>query len=319
VRDGYCETELAECAWLGKTYLCRACRQKEAERAQAEKQVFCADCKRTIGPGKAGGAVAAGANYCDACWNQVTRNSAGKEAPRANPVQCKKCGKNVEEELGKGCRGDYICEECRERAAEDPAELLYVMLREAGLIEAGAAKPKSPVTTSANAWQRRLRAVYKATNAKRAAPSHQGHARQGGVSPRPVRISCARSKPPNDSAIPTSSSSSTMARPEPCSTSSWSTARWEVWAPDAPPRRPAVAARAGPIMLQAARVWPTATSRASSTAISNPTTCSCCRTPASCHQGVRPRPGENFETAGFSGMTVTGQFAGPSSLCRANS
>lgn len=143
--DIACEN-LGDCRWLGETFLCRPCRQKEADLAQARKPALCSDCKRPIGSGKARwGGRRAEADYCEECWIRGHQNQVpARERLRPAPVQCKKCGKNVEGELGKGCRGDYICEECRQRAAEDPAELLYVMLREAGLIEAGAAKPKVP-------------------------------------------------------------------------------------------------------------------------------------------------------------------------------
>ncbi|HNQ89496.1 MAG TPA: FHA domain-containing serine/threonine-protein kinase [Verrucomicrobiota bacterium] len=135
-----------DCRWLGKTFLCRSCRQQEADRAQAGPRTACADCGRAIGAGGARwGGRRGDAHYCQDCWASGHRNQApARERLRPPPAQCKKCGKNVEAELGKGCRGDYICEACRQQAEEDPAELLYCMLREAGLIEAGAAKPRVP-------------------------------------------------------------------------------------------------------------------------------------------------------------------------------
>lgn len=138
--------DLADCRWLGETFLCRSCRQQEADQAQAGPQAACADCGRAIGAGGVRwGGRRGEANYCQDCWVSGHRNQApARERLRPPPAQCKKCGKNVEAELGKGCRGDYICEACRQQAEEDPAELLYCMLREAGLIEAGAAKPKVP-------------------------------------------------------------------------------------------------------------------------------------------------------------------------------
>jgi serine/threonine-protein kinase len=76
---------------------------------------------------------------CEACRR---KQAATPVAPK--PAQCQKCGKNVEAEIGAGCRGDYICDACREASHDDPAEMLYAMLREAGLVASGAAKPKVP-------------------------------------------------------------------------------------------------------------------------------------------------------------------------------
>jgi len=45
------------------------------------------------------------------------------------PIQCAKCGKDVAQEVGQARRGDYVCEACRQKAAQDPIALLVDLLR----------------------------------------------------------------------------------------------------------------------------------------------------------------------------------------------
>lgn len=52
--------------------------------------------------------------------------------PKPEPIRCRNCGKNVAEEIGKGCRGDYVCEACRKNAEADPAALLAALLHKGG-------------------------------------------------------------------------------------------------------------------------------------------------------------------------------------------
>lgn len=54
-----------------------------------------------------------------------------KKSKRPEPPRCQKCRKDVSNEIGRGRRGDYVCKSCMDKAEQDPAELLFRMLREA--------------------------------------------------------------------------------------------------------------------------------------------------------------------------------------------
>jgi serine/threonine-protein kinase len=143
--DEISEVEQPSCRWLGETFLCAPCRQKAEERAPAQAR-FCADCHLPIAPGAAKwGGRHEKLDYCEDCWVRGRRGQApARERLQPEPPRCRKCQRNVEPELAKGCRGDYVCEECRRQVENDPAELLYQVLREAGLIESGSANPAVP-------------------------------------------------------------------------------------------------------------------------------------------------------------------------------
>jgi len=49
---------------------------------------------------------------------------------KAGPLLCKRCGKDVSQEAGDGRVGDYICAECRQSIENDPVEQLVRMLVE---------------------------------------------------------------------------------------------------------------------------------------------------------------------------------------------
>jgi hypothetical protein len=77
---------------------------------------------------------------CRSCQNRASnlevQAGSSLEHSRPEPLRCQKCGKDVEPELGKGRGGDYVCNDCRQQAENDPADLLYHMLRKEGLVEA---------------------------------------------------------------------------------------------------------------------------------------------------------------------------------------
>lgn len=53
--------------------------------------------------------------------------------PKARgPILCQRCGKDVRQEIGAGRIGDYICAECRKSIENDPVAQLVNMLREEG-------------------------------------------------------------------------------------------------------------------------------------------------------------------------------------------
>ena len=116
-----------------------------------EIPVTCADCGGEIGPGQAkeGGRHGVDA-YCRPCWEvgyltmKPAKDRFGKGPPPlvAQPVRCKKCGKDAAKEVGNARRGDYICENCRHQAGSDPLAILLELLRGAGKGAAAAGAPK---------------------------------------------------------------------------------------------------------------------------------------------------------------------------------
>ncbi len=139
------DSERAASAWSEGRFLCRPCRQKMAAAARHDETRVCADCGRRIGEGHAqwGGRSGSGDDYCRSCW-EVGHGAAVPARDRLHnePLRCKKCGKDVEKEVGHAPRGDYLCAECQDKAAENPVELLYLMLKRAGLVDAGVAEPQ---------------------------------------------------------------------------------------------------------------------------------------------------------------------------------
>lgn len=76
---------------------------------------------------------------CDACKTRLTSLD---EPPKPDPVLCQKCGRDVWEEVGKARRGDYICRSCRKTAETDPAELLFEIMQKMGLGEGDGEEPE---------------------------------------------------------------------------------------------------------------------------------------------------------------------------------
>jgi pSer/pThr/pTyr-binding forkhead associated (FHA) protein len=59
-----------------------------------------------------------------------------QEHRTTGPVMCRRCGKDVGQEIGAGRIGDYICDECRKSIENDPVAQLIRMLAEEGQEEA---------------------------------------------------------------------------------------------------------------------------------------------------------------------------------------
>lgn len=70
-----------------------------------------------------------GTFICFKCKAKLIASAKPDRAPQ--PVRCQKCGKDVSEEIGKARRGDYICESCRKKAEKDPVELLMELFHQA--------------------------------------------------------------------------------------------------------------------------------------------------------------------------------------------
>ena len=74
-----------------------------------------------------------GALICPSCRKKVLEAGQPAAPKPPQPVRCRKCGKDVSAEVGKGRRGDYVCAACLEKAQDDPHALLRKFIREAGL------------------------------------------------------------------------------------------------------------------------------------------------------------------------------------------
>jgi hypothetical protein len=81
-----------DCAWVGETYICPACKQKLVAAANERREP------------------------------EVPRKPRAPRRPE--PVRCKKCGKDVSREVRAARRGDYLCASCR----ADPEELIRFLV-----------------------------------------------------------------------------------------------------------------------------------------------------------------------------------------------
>lgn len=129
------EAERERCAWIGATFMCRACRQAAVTTLPKNVRMTCADCGGEIRQGKlVWGGRHEGRNYCQACWEGGHEGMApARERLAPPPVCCQKCGKDASAEVGPNRRGDYICQACRQDEQNDPMDLLVQALVKAGL------------------------------------------------------------------------------------------------------------------------------------------------------------------------------------------
>ena len=79
-----------------------------------------------------------GTYICARCRRKIEAAAKPKAPPkRPEPVRCQQCGKDVSGEVGPARRGDYVCQDCRQKVLADPSALLKALLR-------GALKPRAP-------------------------------------------------------------------------------------------------------------------------------------------------------------------------------
>ena len=96
-----------------------------------ELPAICCQCNRGISDSQRQYcAWIGGAFICVPCKEKLIASA--NPALKPEPVRCRKCGKDVAAEIGKGCRGDYLCEACRKKAEADPAALLHDLLQKGG-------------------------------------------------------------------------------------------------------------------------------------------------------------------------------------------
>ena len=126
--------------------------------------VVCAGCGAEVPAGDVSvSAALAAAPLCAAC----RENLAEPAGEVVEPPLCRKCGKDVADEIGAGRSGDYLCETCRAAAEEDPGALLQDLVRQAlaGSLGRPAAGPPaiSGYTMGGLIRKGGMGAVYRAT------------------------------------------------------------------------------------------------------------------------------------------------------------
>lgn len=106
-----------------------------------EVPMFCCECGKEItGKAREDCRGPSDTYLCPACKRQLGAARPVRKTPE--PTRCKKCGKDVAGEIGQGRRGDYVCETCRKEAEADPAKILFEMLRRAGQLQGGDKAPE---------------------------------------------------------------------------------------------------------------------------------------------------------------------------------
>ncbi len=115
-------------------------------RVAIEQPVLCADCGSEIPEGARDQAAQPGGTFlCAAC--QEKRKAPPEPKPQApEPVRCQRCGKDVSAEAGQGRRGEYICQECRRQALDDPSAVFAALLQ--GLLQ-----PEAPLSLNIPDYQ----------------------------------------------------------------------------------------------------------------------------------------------------------------------
>lgn len=99
-------------AWLAGTYICSKCRQLQLNKLKKPHRLITIDEKPKI-------------------------DLMSLQTPK---IYCAQCGKDVSHKFGaKGRRGDvkYVCNACRKKIKQDPVDIIYKILKKAGLANIG--------------------------------------------------------------------------------------------------------------------------------------------------------------------------------------
>lgn len=95
--------------------------------------VLCEGCGKEIEPREAGQARPdsrlSRLVLCQQCRAKPAR--AVTPISRPEPIRCQQCGKDVSEEVGEGRHGAYVCRDCRDKAEADPVAVLLKALQDA--------------------------------------------------------------------------------------------------------------------------------------------------------------------------------------------
>ncbi len=95
-----------------------------------ELPAICCQCNRAVPDSQRQYCAWIGGTFiCAPCREKLIASA--NPPPKPEPVRCRKCGKDVADEIGEGCRGDYVCDACRKKAEADPAALLLDLIQKA--------------------------------------------------------------------------------------------------------------------------------------------------------------------------------------------
>lgn len=98
-------------------------------RVSIELPILCCDCSDEIPRLKREAyAWIAGSFICPKCRAKAGRAKAPQRPGKVEARKCTECGKDVSGELGRGRAGEYVCLACQEKARDDPAILLMRMM-----------------------------------------------------------------------------------------------------------------------------------------------------------------------------------------------
>jgi len=110
-------------------------------KVHIETPMFCCECGIEIADdAREKYAWIGGTFICNACRKKAVASA--KPAKRPEPLRCQKCGKNVTKEIRKAGRGNYICDLCRLKVENDPMKLLVQLILKEKKILGSAGAPK---------------------------------------------------------------------------------------------------------------------------------------------------------------------------------
>jgi serine/threonine-protein kinase len=107
---------------VGQTALC----------VSVEFDAICCECDSAIPDSdRASCAWVGGTFLCPSCKLALERQAHPPKAPE--PLRCEKCGKDVSAEIGEGRRGACLCNACQQQAEADPLQLLEHLFDQAAV------------------------------------------------------------------------------------------------------------------------------------------------------------------------------------------
>ncbi|MDI7277568.1 MAG: FHA domain-containing serine/threonine-protein kinase [Anaerolineae bacterium] len=114
-------------------------------RVAIAQPVLCADCGSEVPEDARGQARQSDGTFiCPAC--QEKRRAPRPRPPAPEPVRCQRCGKEVAAEAGQAPHSEYLCQECRRQVQEDPSAVFAALLRQ--LLQ-----PEAPLSLSIPDYQ----------------------------------------------------------------------------------------------------------------------------------------------------------------------
>jgi DNA-directed RNA polymerase subunit RPC12/RpoP len=100
--------------------------------------VFCCECGHEVAAqARVPHPSIAGTLVCADCGKKLAVAAAPPRAPKvAEPVRCQSCGKDVSDEVGRGHRVAYVCNNCRGKIEADPLAVMRQLLMARGAARA---------------------------------------------------------------------------------------------------------------------------------------------------------------------------------------